>query len=191
MDRSIWFTSDNHFFHKNIIKYENRPFSTVHEMNQTMIDNWNKVVKPGDIVYHLGDFAMCSKNWQRRLFEQLNGEKFLIKGNHDGSATRMREVGFLEVYDRLILTIADQKVLLCHYPYLTGENLDFLKERGEKYKKKFIASRPDNEGLWLIHGHCHGKWKCKDRMINVAVENWNYSPIHVSTIEEIIRNGSK
>jgi len=188
--RDIWFIADTHFYHKNVMKYEDRPFENVYEMNKTMIENWNRVVKPGDIIYHLGDFAMCGKSWEKNLLDQLNGVKFLIKGNHDGSATRMRDIGFTEVYDRLELTIAGQKVLLCHYPYLVTENLEFLKNRGEKYKNMFIASRPKNEGLWLIHGHNHSTWKIQENMINVSVENWDYTPVHISEIERIINGQS-
>ena len=59
---SIWFTSDTHFSHCNIIKYCNRPFKDVDEMNKILIQNWNNVVRPDDIVWHLGDFALGDKN---------------------------------------------------------------------------------------------------------------------------------
>ena len=66
-------TSDNHFSHYNIIRYCNRPFSSVEEMNQTMISRWNAKVSPGDIVIHLGDFALASKNEIGQIRNQLNG----------------------------------------------------------------------------------------------------------------------
>ena len=185
--RDIWFIADTHFYHTNILKYENRPFENTHRMNEAMIENWNRVVKPGDIVYHLGDFAMCGKNWEKILLKRLNGGvKILLRGNHDGSATRMKDIGFTEVYDRLELTIAGQRVLLCHYPYLVTENLEHIKNRGEAYVNKFIASRPKNEGLWLLHGHNHSTWKIHEKMINVSVENWDYTPVHISEVERII-----
>ncbi len=79
-----WFTADTHFGHANIIKYCNRPFGSSVEMNETMISNWNKVVQPGDIVYHLGDFCFGRKGYEFDIyFNRLNGLIVFIKGNHD------------------------------------------------------------------------------------------------------------
>lgn len=80
-----YYTSDLHLDHKNILKYESfsRPFSSLEEMNTTLILNWNKVVKPGDDVYILGDFAFCKGERANNFLDQLNGNKHLIVGNHD------------------------------------------------------------------------------------------------------------
>ena len=79
----IFFTSDTHFGHTNIMKYCKRPFETVEEMDQTIIDNWNSVVRPEDIVFHLGDFGFCGSLRLREIVDQLNGKIYLITGNHD------------------------------------------------------------------------------------------------------------
>lgn len=81
--KHIWVTSDTHFNHANIIKYCNRPFSSVEEMNETIIANWNKVVSQGDTVYHLGDFALGDKSLIPDFIRRLNGHISFIMGNHD------------------------------------------------------------------------------------------------------------
>jgi len=85
--RVIWFTSDTHFNHENIVKYSNRPFTDLGEMTEVLVKNWNEVVEKGDTVYHLGDFALSygkqSVDVIDKLLSRLNGQKHLIKGNHD------------------------------------------------------------------------------------------------------------
>lgn len=78
-----YFTSDLHFGHKNIIKYEDRPFSSVEEMDEFLIYKWNSKVGKNDEVYILGDFGFVSGTRANELLDRLNGKKFLIKGNHD------------------------------------------------------------------------------------------------------------
>ena len=77
-------TSDQHFFHKNIIQYENRPFLTKEEMNESMIKDWNSVVHKRDYIYVLGDLAFGNKEMIKNLISRLNGRIHLIMGNHDG-----------------------------------------------------------------------------------------------------------
>ena len=83
LKNNIFFTSDTHFGHANIIKYAHRPYTDVDEMNKALIDNWNSVVKPNDIVFHLGDFMFGNINrfWEYR--SRLNGKIYLVHGNHD------------------------------------------------------------------------------------------------------------
>lgn len=78
-----FYISDTHFDHKNIIAFDDRPFQTVEEMNSALIVNWNKAVSSSDVVYILGDFHWGkAKEWPE-ILEQLNGQKELIRGNHD------------------------------------------------------------------------------------------------------------
>jgi calcineurin-like phosphoesterase family protein len=83
--QKIWFTSDHHFGHKNIIEFSKRPFASVDEMNVEMIKRWNEKVRQDDIVYHVGDFALMSPGKLRQLRSQLNGRICLITGNHESS----------------------------------------------------------------------------------------------------------
>lgn len=95
-----WVIADTHFYHTNIIKYCDRPFSSTEEMDITMIDNWNSVVNPEDTTYHLGDFAF-GKGSRWRIAEyraMLNGKIILFKGNHDrNTITWYLSQGFDEV----------------------------------------------------------------------------------------------
>ena len=87
----IWFVSDTHFGHKNILKYTKRPFSSVEEMDEILIANWNNRVKEEDEVYHLGDVALCSPNKLRKILDRLKGKIYLIRGNQDRSAEACRD----------------------------------------------------------------------------------------------------
>ena len=86
---TTWLISDTHFWHENILNFEQkdgtklRIFNSVHDMNEVMVINWNAVVRPDDKIYHLGDVAMASFSRTKEIFDRLNGRKILIKGNHD------------------------------------------------------------------------------------------------------------
>lgn len=78
----IFFTSDTHFGHANIIKFCKRPFLNVDDMNEALVENWNKVVPEDGIVFHLGDFAFGGSNVWNEITPRLNGQIHLILGNH-------------------------------------------------------------------------------------------------------------
>ena len=125
--RRIFFISDLHLDHANIIKYCNRPFKNVREMNDFIVSNWNKTVGKNDIVCFLGDMAYG--RWSRKTsywLNQLNGKITFIKGAHD----RSRRIKF---YDRLILRYKDRRFLLVHNP----------------------RDVPFGWKDWVIHGHTH------------------------------------
>lgn len=184
MSPKVFFISDSHYYHFNVIKYGDRKFSSLDEMHREMNLRWNSVVGPRDLVYYVGDFAFADKERMAEILKKLNGEKILIKGNHDRKPEVMIEVGFKEVHNRIELEIAGQKVLVCHYPYRpTAEEM----AANTNYKLKHIGSRPEDKGGFLIHGHVHNLWKFRKKMINVSVENWNYTPVALETIEQIIK----
>ena len=162
----VFFVSDTHFFHKNIIKYCDRPFSDVDEMNQFMIDRWNEAVGPDDIVIHVGDVFMGRyKSFQESgLIEGLNGRKILIEGNRDRSAKRMKLLGFDEVHKSVSLELPNGKVaLLKHIPQEDTEGCDYQ-----------------------FHGHTHSRLKIVDRHVNFTVEAWDYKPISLSDVMKIL-----
>ena len=103
-----FFTADTHFGHKNIINYCERPFSSVEEMDQTLITNWNMVVSECDVVYHLGDFVFgCPE----RIRKRLNGRIFLILGNHDKFGKKWHSLfeGVFQIHEY-------KNIIMCHYP---------------------------------------------------------------------------
>jgi len=160
-------TSDHHFGHRNIIKYEDRPLD--HE--RIMVERWNEVVGEDDVVLHLGDFALSSKAVASGLMSVLKGSKYLQRGNHDPKSTqRNLDVGFLEVYTspRVVL-VGTQAVVLSHYPLQASE----INELNRKH----------HGGVINICGHSHSNIPLftKDH-INVSVENTDYYPVDLVKI---------
>lgn len=119
-----FFTSDLHFGHYNILKYENRPFASIDEMDDTLIDNWNKVVSKNDEVYILGDVSFHrDPKVTKSILRELSGRKYLILGNHDKEIVHSEELRreFVWVKDYATLRMGDTKVVLFHYPIQTWD----------------------------------------------------------------------
>lgn len=123
----VFVIADTHFFHKNIIKYCDRPFSSVDEMNNTIINNWNNIVSNNDVVLHLGDVSLGSKDETSKIIKRLKGRKILIKGNHDKWSDQVyRDMGFEYVskfpiiYNGFyILSHAPLEILSDKLPYMS------------------------------------------------------------------------
>lgn len=111
----IFYISDLHFGHKNVISYDNRPFLSVEEMDKTMIENWNNVVKNDDTVYILGDISWYDYKKTVEIMGQLKGTKILIKGNHDKLNQELKNC-FQYIYDYKEIKDNGRDVILCHYP---------------------------------------------------------------------------
>jgi calcineurin-like phosphoesterase family protein len=117
----IFYISDTHFGHKNIIRYDNRPFSSAEEMDKALIDNWNNVVTEDDTVYILGDISWHQEFETKNILNQLNGHKILVKGNHDQVVNKIpyyfdKIASYLEIKDN------GRKVILSHYPIMFWNN---------------------------------------------------------------------
>lgn len=110
-----FYIADTHFGHKNIIRYDNRPFKSVADMDDAIIKNWNKVVGSNDIVYILGDISWYDDKRTAAIFNSLNGSKILIKGNHD-RINKEVESCFERICDYLEVQDGDEKVVMSHYP---------------------------------------------------------------------------
>lgn len=168
------YISDTHFGHKNVIKFDNRPFSDVDEMDKAMIKLWNNRVAPGDDVYIIGDLCYRSANSPEWYLKQLVGHKHLIRGNHDGvilnSPEAMKYLDSIEKLDHV--SDGDKQIVLCHYPL------------AEWYKSR--------HGSWHIYGHIHGNrnetyefMKTREHAVNAAACINNYMP---ASMDELIRN---
>ncbi len=116
---SNYFIADTHFGHANIIKYCNRPFSSVDEHDECLIKNWNSVVKQGDNVYHLGDYGLLPENRALEIRRRLNGTIFFIEGNHDKTAAKLRNsLGMFGWYDKVRSVRAEGfEYFLSHYSH--------------------------------------------------------------------------
>lgn len=165
----VWFTSDLHFWHKNICKYCNRPFETMEEMHEALINNWNSVVKEDDTAFLLGDMGFCGYEKLEPLMSQLNGKKYLIQGNHDSDKIvfRLYEANIIEGYYKIheVTIIGDeecpeQQLTLCHFPMIDWPS----KERG----------------AWMVHGHQHQLPEtpsCSVMHWDVGVDKNNLKPV--------------
>lgn len=134
----FFITSDTHFNHANIIKYCNRPFSSVEEMNEALIKNWNEVVSNDDTVLHLGDVALGNKEMAEAIIKRLNGKKILIMGNHDNwSEQTYRDMGFHTVSRFPILW--NNFYLLSHAPLTLSETTPYFNFYGHVHNdSRFI-----------------------------------------------------
>ncbi len=112
----LYFISDTHFNHKNIIKYCNRPFEDIEEMNDYIIKQWNKMVKIEDIVYHLGDLVLGNSIEAEKVLIQLNGIKYLIKGNHDHFRNSFYEKCGFKILKNAPIVLDEYKIILSHKP---------------------------------------------------------------------------
>ena len=174
--QNLFFTSDHHFGHTNIIKFCDRPFETVEEMNQVMIDNWNKKVQPNDNVYHLGDFALTKKReLLEEIIDQLNGNIFLISGNHEGAAKSLpKKFQWIKDYYELKVKDEDaksglQRIILFHYAMRVW--------------------RHSYRGSWQLYGHSHGNLSdMEDQLaIDVGVDCHNFTPLSYQEVKEIMQ----
>lgn len=169
----LFFTADNHFGHKNVIKFSNRPFANIETMDDAMIRNWNSKVPKDGIVYHLGDFSFYKQDYSKWILSQLNGRIILIKGNHDKNPSYFKEY---KDYEVLKVKDEDSKsfqgnsyIVLSHFPFAIWDRKHY--------------------GSICLHGHSHGNYKIynhevdnKQRIVDVGVDCWNYTPVSYQEI---------
>lgn len=111
-----FYISDLHIDHANVLGFDNRPFKDVEEMNNELIRRWNDVVSDGDLVYILGDMFWCSPKKAMPIMEQLNGQKILVKGNHDRWHDSKFDKMFAKIDEYIETEDNGRKIVLCHYP---------------------------------------------------------------------------
>jgi calcineurin-like phosphoesterase family protein len=167
----IWFTSDTHFGHKNIIQYANRPFDSVEQMDEVMVQRWNHHIKPNDLVFHLGDLFFYKGEMQQKMIPRLHGRKILIRGNHDDGYTnsKFRALGF-EPKNQYVF----EDYLLTHYPQTQDAMLELIDQTHIKGN---------------LHGHVHDRTDHlnKDVMRCMCVEQNNYYPFHLDEIRRYFK----
>jgi len=160
----IYYTSDTHFRHKAILKYDAPPFASLEEMEETIIKRWNARVRPTDTVYHLGDFVWDrSGQVAQEILGRLNGKVHLIWGNHDSNQVRKLEdwtssQPYLEIRD------GEDFVVLSHY--------------GHRVWNK------GHYGSFHLYGHSHGSLPPQGRSIDVGVSCWDYRPVTLAEVKE-------
>jgi calcineurin-like phosphoesterase family protein len=185
----IYFTSDLHFNHIAVIRYCNRPFASVEEMNTALINNWNSLIRDNDTVYILGDLTLSPYREFEAIGKSLNGKKILIKGNHDGFSNGQYEKMGFQVFEEVKMKLVGSIVRLSHYPY---PHPWYKRWKAYKSELRFMDRRPVKiKGEWLLHGHTHTKKRVINNMIHVGVDAWDYRPVSIVQIESIIARSKK
>jgi len=166
---NIWLTSDQHFLHRNILKYDSktRKEKDEYHMGEVMIKTWNSFVQPNDTVYHLGDlFCSIQNRWDYAvdIIKRLNGRIILIKGNHDHSLDFYEKNGIDVIRDGFLIK---NHIMLSHYP-LQENPYDGRRSRNHKrhLREQFVK----HQCVLSIHGHTSNSF-------NVCCNLWNYEPI--------------
>lgn len=166
---NIFFTSDHHFGHFNIIKYTGRPYTSLSQMNDELIQRWNSKISKNDIVFHLGDvFFKDGIN----VLKQLNGNIILISGNHDRCE---HDHLYSCCIPELKLKIGNYNCFLVHVPIID-----------DPYNKRKPNFSLLNKFDYIICGHVHEKWKTNGKHINVGVDVWDFYPVHIDELIEFL-----
>lgn len=164
---SVYFTSDTHYGHRNIIQYSRRPFSDIKEMEEAMIERWNAVVQKGDTVYHLGDFAFYQDRQSiESILSRLHGSKHLILGNHDEKCPQVGNSHWASVGHYKRIKVGEQRIILLHYAMKVWHG--------------------SHKGAWQLHGHSHGSLP-RDytiKQLDVGVDCWAFTPISFEKVSE-------
>jgi calcineurin-like phosphoesterase family protein len=169
---NIWFTSDHHFGHTAIISACDRPWRTVNEMEDGLVERWNSKVDRKDRVYVLGDFSFYKPSETQRIVNRLNGQIHLVRGNHDSKPGPLRKI-FASVSELTSIKVPDPRaprgrryIVLCHYPLATWNQRAY--------------------GSWMLHGHSHGGLShgtdTVSNRADVGVDCWDMYPVSYDQI---------
>jgi len=179
--QNLFFISDFHLGHDNVIKFDKRPFQDVDEMAETIIQNWNSVVDDDSIIYYLGDlFYKVKASHIAYLMHQLKGEIRVILGNHDrlSQLVRMERFTDIQTYQRIFVKDKDFKggkcdIIVSHYPHLIWDK--------------------HHHGSWHLHGHSHQNLTkseygrevyYKRKVLDVGCNGWNYTPVSYQQVKD-------
>ena len=185
-----YFTSDLHFGHKNILKYcPDRKFEDVSAMNEYIVEHWNSIVKPRDVVYFIGDLSLSQKI-ALEYIAKLQGKIVVVPGNHDAfhPMHKKSKQAALELFkananvetiiQQMTMKIGEYEVLLCHFPY---------EQKDERKYTEFLPKRV--KGQFLLHGHNHSTPETKigyfEDSCDVGWDAW-HKLVHIDEIEEVI-----
>ena len=168
----IYYTSDLHLGHANVIRHCNRPFAEVTEMDKEFIENWNRIVHRNDTIYIVGDLIFRAKCLPEEYLSVLKGRKHLVIGNHDKSWMKKVDLDkwFETVSPMLFITDNGIPVTLCHYPMMTWPGI--------------------SRGGYMVYGHIHNNtnadyWQliaARDHMLNAGVDINAFSPVSLETM---------
>ena len=162
---NVWFTADEHYGHRNIIKYCDRPFNSLDEMDELLIANFNEVVPEDGFIIHVGDFTLRNRKFALSIVQRLNGIHFFIYGSHDRWMTDEEKLRTLWEWN-----IDGTHVVACHYAMRTWPGSHF--------------------GSIQVYGHSHGKLPPIGNQYDVGVDNNDYRPISFKDLREKIKENA-
>ena len=198
-----WFTSDLHLGHARIVELSHRPFATIEEHDETIADNWRRVVRPDDIVWLLGD-ASSEGTWQHALdiIRELPGRKMLITGNHDRCWPQRRNAHkFFAPYSQVFelvspwarTSVLGTRVWLSHFPYV-GDHTE---------TDRFPECRLPISATPLVHGHIHSETQKVSRVplmvnnelvqttqVHVGVDAWDFNLVPDTTVKSLVTSSA-
>lgn len=179
----IWFTADHHLGHENILSFCNRPFASVDEMNNALVAAWNKVVAPGDTVYHLGDFTLSYRPAAAAFFSRLNGyinivapqfhhdKRWIpaVSDNYNYYSHSSVGDAAVDILESLATLEFNPPIALCHFPVAQWDRR--------------------HHGAWHLHGHSHGNYQGEGKILDVGVDNiariyGEYRPVSLNEVRE-------
>lgn len=179
MNNNVYITSDLHFHHRNVIKYCNRPFDSIEEMNKAMIDQWNSKVNDDDDIIFVGDLFFCNMTKAKEILDQLKGNIHVVWGNHDDVlriSKKQIKMGYRPVkkefepyftshQDYLELNYKDHMFVISHFPMLSWHQ--------------------QHRGSIMLHGHCHGSLPNDETklIMDVGIDNTSFK---IWNLDEII-----
>lgn len=175
---NIFLTADNHLLHENIISHCKRPFNDVDHMTEVLVSNWNSTATKYDVVYVLGDFSSNVRKEElpklEKILNSLNGQKILIKGNHDDKKTTKFK-GWGAVKDYHEIKYNKRRYCMSHYPF-----------------RSWRGSHKDENSSIHTFGHCHGSLRDPEPYsYDVGVDCWNFQLVPIDTLERMFHEDYK
>lgn len=174
----VYFSADDHYGHSNILRYCSRPFATIEEHDEALITNWNRVVKPQDTAYIIGDLAFYKdQNKTAEVVRRLNGKKHLVLGNHDKFLKPFVLEMFASVNHYLEIKVQDSEAY-------KGSQLIVLLHYAMKVWNR------SHSGSWHLYGHSHSSLADDPNSLSfdVGVDAHNYTPISYDQVKAIMKN---
>lgn len=153
MNKEVFFTADQHFGHTGVIEYTDRKFKQVEAMDNYMIWAWNEVVGKQDVVYVLGDFIWRGGEYAEYILNQLHGNIYLLKGDHDRAMGHKKVTLLNQIHE---MRHEGDVLILCHWPFRNWRRQHF--------------------GAINLHGHSHCRGTEAHNQLDVGVDGHNYLP---------------
>lgn len=189
-NKNVFFTSDFHLFHNNVLKFDNRPFENVYEMHHVIEKNWNEIVQENDVVIYLGDLSFARREDKEivdSMLNRLKGEIHFVMGNHDKIEEMRKITRFKTVSDYLEVRIT--------HPIISGVGSSMLTKTETLFccmHYPIYSWNKSHHGSIMCHGHCHGNLHHGEdtsfynnrKVIDVGCMLHDYKPISYSQVIE-------